>query len=244
MTDVSPRNAPPNASGLVLEDERTVADLRTFVSRARVLVPDGSVRLQTFGRALQLTVLVRSGEGLLGSGTVTAMRGAPLAADGSEDPFAGGQMGGPGIFATTGTVCDVVVDLSAVADRLARMADEGDTTLSLPPVTRTAAWAAVTAPTSGWEVVGDTSPEELAGIASELLGQLAARRDAGASEAELAAADKALWAGSVGEGQRQFRAALVLGAHALGFLSGAHARVLRHGSWQRLSTAAGSVITR
>lgn len=207
----------------MLEDESTVTDLRTFVARARVLVPGGYVRLQTFGRALQLTVLVRSGEGLLGSGTVTAMRGAPLAEE---------------------AVCDALVDLSAVGDRLARMADGGDTVLSLPPMTRTAAWAALTAPQTGWEVVGDAGPAELAALASELLGQVAALRDSGASEAEIAATDKAQWGKSLGEGQQQFRAALVLGAHALGFLVGEHARILRHGSWQRLSTAAGSVITR
>ena len=34
----------------MLEDESTVTDLRTFVARARVLVPGGYVRLQTFGR--------------------------------------------------------------------------------------------------------------------------------------------------------------------------------------------------
>lgn len=208
---------------LRLDDERSVADLRTFVTRARVLVPDGYVRLQARGRSLQLTVLVRSGEGLLGAGTVTAMRGAPLAAEATSD---------------------VLVDLAAVSDRLARMADEGVTGLTLPPVTRSAAWAAVTPPRSGWEVVGDGDPAVLAGLASDLLAPMAELRDAGASEAEISAADKAAWQRNLGEGQQQFRAALVLGAHALGFLAGEQARVFRQGSWQRLTTAAGSVIAR
>lgn len=210
-------------SDLKLEDSRTVADLRLFVSRAQVLVPDGYVRLQAAGRTLQFTVLVRSGEGLLGSGTVTAMRGVGLAAEATSD---------------------VLVDLAAVANRLVRMESEGSTSLALPPVTRSAAWAAVTAPRTGWEVVGDADPADLTQLASDLLAPVAKLRDSGATDAETAAADKAAWGQTLGEGQAQFRAGLVLGAHALGFLVGDQARVFRQGSWQRLTTKAGSVIAK
>ncbi len=212
------------ASDLVLAEPSAVADLTQFVSRASVLVPGGYVRMQAAGQALQFTVLVRSGEGLLGTGTVTGMRGVALAE------------GAP-------ATCDVLVDLAGVAARLARMTRESSTRLAIPAGVRSAAWAAVTAPRSGWEVVGEADAADLREVAARLLAPVTKARDDGASEAQIAAADKAAWGGTLGEGLGQFRAGLVLGAHALGFLTGS-ARVLRHGSWQRLTTPAGSVIGR
>lgn len=211
------------SAALRLEDTSTITDLRTFVSRARVVVPDGYVRLQAHDSVLIATVLVRTGEGLLGSGTVTATRGVRLAAPATSD---------------------VLVDLAAVADRLARMEAAGWTGLDLPPVLRQAAWASISPPRSGWTLIGEFDAAAVKEVATAGLAQVAALRDAGASEPEIADRDKALWDASVGEEPGRFRAALALGAHALGFLGEAPVRYLRHGSWQRLSTPGGDVLGR
>lgn len=210
-------------SDLRLAEEQAVADLTQFVSRASVLVPGGYVRLQAAGESLQLTVLVCSGEGLLGAGTVTGMRGVDL---------------------TEEARCDALVDLAALATRLARMTTQSSTVLKLPAGTRSAAWAAVTAPRSGWEIVGEADTSELTEAARQILAPIAALRDAGAGQDEIFAADRSAWTRTLGRGQQQFRSGLVLGAHALGFLTGATARVLRQGTWERLTTRAGSVIAR
>ncbi|MBO3129137.1 hypothetical protein [Dermatophilus congolensis] len=211
-------------SFVTLADEDALSDVATFVARARVLVPDGYVRLQTAGSVLMSSVLVRSGSGLLGSGTVVGMRGTAL-----------GQAVG---------ALDVTVDLSAVADRLARMRGAGWLRLDVPPVLRQAPWAAVSPPRGGWSVIGEFAGEDVAFVAESGLARVQRERDGGADAAALTALDKQVWDESVGEGMGQFRAALALGVHALGFGGQGPVRLLRHGSWTRLSTAAGDVIGR
>lgn len=211
------------SNALPLADVDTITDLRTFVSRARVVVPDGYVRLQAAGTTLMATVLVRTGSGLLGSGTVTGMRGVPLAAR---------------------STCDVLVDLSAVGDRLARMEAAGWTGLDLPPTLRQAPWASMTPPRSGWEVIGEFEDAEVATVAADGLARVTRRRDEGASEAELTDLDQQIWNASVGEEPGRFRSALALGMHALGFLGHGPVRYLRHGTWQRLSSPVGDVLGR
>ena len=99
---------------LVLADAGTLADLRTFVTRART-ADDGAIRLQGAGHVLAAYVCVMRAK-LLGEGTPTVLglRTMALAAPSS---------------------IDVTVSLASVADRLARM-DGDDVRLPVPPMTR------------------------------------------------------------------------------------------------------------
>ena len=65
---------------IVLDDAEGYADLRTFVTRARSLDEEGSVRLQADGTVLAAYVGVLPGRGLMGDGAVVGLRTMRLAA--------------------------------------------------------------------------------------------------------------------------------------------------------------------
>ncbi|MDO5629586.1 MAG: hypothetical protein Q4G43_14825 [Mobilicoccus sp.] len=117
---------------VVLVDEQDVADLATFLGRAR-RVEATAVRLQATGSVLAVTVCPLPGHGLMGEGTVLGLRAFTLAQS---------------------ATCDVVGAVEAVQDRLARMRTTRDLRLSMPPVPVVEAWAGLSAPRSGWERVG------------------------------------------------------------------------------------------
>ena len=121
------------AQSLVLADPQVTADLRNFVSRARS-ADDGAVRLQAVGGVLAAYVCVLRPR-VLGEAmpTVIGMRAMPLAVHAE---------------------LDTTVQLSAVADRLARL-DDGGTELPVPPMTVSESWAGISAPRTGWQHVAD-----------------------------------------------------------------------------------------
>ena len=218
-------SAPSPAAAVTfrLDDSRTAEDLRIFVARARTLVPDGYIRLQASGRILVLTVLVRSGPGPLGAGTITAMRGVRLAGDAG---------------------CDVLAGLDVLAARLARPAGTGPPLLEVPPVTSPVPWAARCPPRAGWSLIGEFEVAQIAALARDGLTELSRLRAQGVPEAQIAGYDRKLWAQEAGREPGRFRAGLALGAYALGFLGSGPVRLLRHGTWQRLATRAGDVLAR
>lgn len=64
----------PAVTEIDLGSPRALADLATFVGRAKQANPDGAVRLQLMGPLLVTTVAVLEGTGLLGEGTVLGLR--------------------------------------------------------------------------------------------------------------------------------------------------------------------------
>ncbi|WP_226913441.1 hypothetical protein [Gephyromycinifex aptenodytis] len=201
-------------SQLMLCDAQDVADLTTFLSRARLLDPR-AVRLQAVGEVLAMTVCALEGTGLLGGGTVLGMR-----AFGLLQP----------------AWVDTVVALEAMADRLARMQRENSAVLSVPPVSIVVPWAGQAPPRSGWEPANGIAAEELrecarAGIEA-LAGQPAGLRD-----------PERVWRAPV-PGHPGLPAGAAFAAHTLGFLPAAveRAEVFTHGRWQRVATPAGQVL--
>ena len=85
-------------SELHLADAEALADLGTYVARARTLDAEGAVRLQAAGTALAAYVGVLPGQGLMKQGAVIGMRVMPLA-----EP----------------AELDVTVPLAGITDRLA-----------------------------------------------------------------------------------------------------------------------------
>jgi hypothetical protein len=120
-------------SELHLADAEALADLGTYVARARTLDAEGAVRLQAAGTALAAYVGVLPGQGLMKHGAVIGMRVMPLA-----EP----------------AELDVTVPLAGITDRLARHEPGVVATLPVPPTTVSAGWAAMAPPRSGWELVG------------------------------------------------------------------------------------------
>ena len=226
-------------SELVLADAESLQDLGRYAARARALDAEGAVRLQAVGVVLASWVGVLPGSGLMGAGTTIGLRTSALAVPAE---------------------LDVVVPLAAVSDRVARPGERA--VLPVPPMTVSAAWAAVSPPRSGWQPVGTVTAEALQRTASDGIAEVADGTPDGAGSHAVTALRARVWgrmvsaadggdagvAGEVGgglEGGAGFPAALAFAAYALGFLTpGTESTLATNGRWTRLTTAAGHALTR
>jgi hypothetical protein len=206
---------------LVFADAEALADLATFVSRAKAADPDGAIRLQAHGTTLAVYVGILPGSGLMAEGAVIGLRAAPLAQPSS---------------------LDVTASLTAVTDRLARSGT--DPKLSVPPTTVSAAWAAMAPPRSGWERVGAVSAEEVNAVARQGISEIAQGAPEPVGSHAVTALRQQVWQRST-ETVPPFPAGGAFAAYALGFTPpGSEATVFANGRWTRLSTAAGHVLIR
>lgn len=213
---------------LSLPDGESVADLSTFVARARRLDQEGAIRLQASGDVLAAWVCVLPGQGVLRSGLVLGLRTMRLA--------------GPHQL-------DVTVPLGGLTDRFARRAATGDvsTSLSLPPAEVSPPWAAVTPPRGGWEPVGAVRLADLEAAARAGIAEVAQGAPEGSGSAAVAALRHRVWGRPVGEDEvlSGVPSGVALAVDALGFAAGAAtAGVHRSGTWVRLSLPAGHVLAR
>ncbi len=130
------------AAALELTDAESLADLGTYVTRAKAADPAGAVRLVVAGGVLAAYVCMARGHGLSGEGTVLGLR----------------------TYAVRGpATLDATVALAAVSDRTHRRGN--GTSLPVPPVTVSAPWAGVAPPRAGWAVVARLSPELVHAVA-------------------------------------------------------------------------------
>lgn len=202
-------------------DAEALADLGTLVSRAKAVEPEGAIRLQAHGRTLAAYVGVLAGTGLMAEGAVIGLRTMPLAEE-SE--------------------VDVTVPLSAVSDRLARR--DPTPTLSIPPVTVSAAWAAVAPPRSGWERVGVLTADVVNAAAREGIQAIAEGSPQSAGGHAVTALRQQVWRRSTTT-TPPIPAGGAFAAYVLGFTPpGSEVTVLAQGRWTRLTTAAGHVLVR
>ena len=205
---------------IVLDDADGYADLRTFVTRARSLDEEGSVRLQADGTVLAAYVGVLPGRGLMGDGAVVGLRTMRLAA---------------------AVTVDTTVPLSALADRLARDTADG---LELPPVLVPTAWAALTPPRGGWEPVGSLDSAALVEVARAGIAEVAQGAPAGSGGQAVTDLRQRVW-GRLTETVPPVPAGAAFAAYVLGFLgSSGRCDVVAHGRWTRLSSARGHVLVR
>lgn len=208
---------------VVLEDQETVADLATFLSRARS-IEDGAVMLQAAGNALALYVPVLY-PGFLGDSvpTVLGMRAVRLAVPAKAH----------GVYA-----------VSALTDRLARMGS-GETRLAVPPAEVPASWAGQQVPRGGWvqrEVLED---DALIGEARRGIGAVAQALPENAGKPVLTTVRARIWSSPVAGTETQMPLAMAFGAQALGFLAaGERSTLFSTGAWLRLSCGGGHVVAR
>lgn len=210
---------------LTFADGEGVADLATYVARARTLDDDGAIRLQAGGGVLAAWVCVVPGQGMMRSGLVLGLRTMALA--GADD-------------------LDVTVPLAGLSDRFARRGATGDagTTLPVPPTEASPQWAAVTPPRSGWEHVGEVATSTLLAAAEEGIAEVAQGVPPGSGAAAVGMLRARVWAREAGAGAP---AGAGLAARALGFArpgDGRVATVHRSGVWTRVSLPAGHVLSR
>jgi hypothetical protein len=209
-------------SELHLADAEALADLGTYVARARTLDAEGAVRLQAAGTALAAYVGVLPGQGLMKQGAVIGMRVMALA-----EP----------------AELDVTVPLAGITDRLARHEPGAVATLAVPPATVSAGWAAMAPPRSGWEPVGELRPEDLRAAAAAGIAEIAEGSPEGSGAQAVAMLRQSVW-GRDTPTTPPVPAGAAFAAYALGFLVDGPVRVLAHGRWTRVSTMAGHVLVR
>ncbi|GAB3597357.1 hypothetical protein GCM10027446_25310 [Angustibacter peucedani] len=206
-------------AALVLPDRTALADLGTFVARARRVDPDGAVRLVASGEVLAAYVSPVHGGG---GPTVLGLRVVPLA-----EP----------------ATCDRTVALAAVLDRLARA--DADVVLPLPPAdVQDAGWAGVSPPRSGWEAVGAVDAGLLGAAARAGVDEIAGGAGEGAGGHAVARLRALVWGRDL-DGIAGVPAGAAFAADALGFVT-ADEPVTLHacGPWRRLSTPRGHVLAR
>jgi hypothetical protein len=201
-------------------DQQGLDDLATYVSRAKSADEDGAIRLQASGGTLAAYVGVLPGTGLVAEGAVIGLRAMPLAKPAQ---------------------LDLTVSLASITDRLAR-ADRP--TLSVPPTTVSASWAAVAPPRSGWERVGAISAEEVYAVARQGIAEVAAGAPTEAGGHAVTALRRQVW-GRPTKTTPPVPAGGAFAAYVLGFAAPASEVTLwTHGRWTRLSTTAGHVLIR
>lgn len=219
---------------LELPGVETLADLVTFVGRARRVDPDGAARLTVLGDVLAIWVSPVHGTG---GPTVIGLRAVRLARAGA---------------------LDLVVSLKALSDTLHRAAaGTGDAAgtggakgvLVVPPDRGTgAAWAGTSPPRNGWTPVGEVDAGTLAVRASAGVSEIVAGAPAGSGAAAVATLRARVWGRSLVEGGTELEglpAGVALVAVALGFVTdGERAIVYRNGPWWRVTMARGHVLAR
>jgi hypothetical protein len=202
-------------------DSQALEDLGTYVLRALSLDPDGAIRLQSHGTVLAAYVGVLPGHGLMATGAIIGLRVMALAEPMQVDEDV-----------------DITVSLASVSERLAR---DRTSSLSIPSTTVRVGWAAIAPPRSGWERVGTLSAADLKATATQGIAEIARGAPEGSGAHAVAALRQRVWARD-SQTTPPIPSGAAFAAYALGFLTQQSARVLAHGRWTRLSTAAGHVL--
>ncbi|UNK72333.1 hypothetical protein [Microbacterium sp. H1-D42] len=200
---------------LVLADAQTARDVLTFAGRAGTASSEG-VRLQGAGGMLVLTAAALAPQGLFDhTPTVLAMRI---------------------VHADPELRCDIVVDeLTAGA---------APTELTLPDTGRAPAWAGVSPPRDGWELVAELPAQIIAERAQWGISAVAHGSPDGAGEEAVRALRAQIW-GEPDEALLGLPRGVAFAAHAFGFISGSEqVRITQSGRWTRLAFARGHVLSR
>lgn len=216
---------------LAFADGETLADLGTYVARARALDAEGAIRLQAVGGVLAAWVCVVPGQGLTGSGLVLGLRTMALA--GPHD-------------------LDVTVPLAAMGDRFARRSVTGQagTDLAVPPAEVSPRWVGMLPPRGGWEPVGAVRTADLLDAAEDGIAEVAQGAPEGSGAAAVGLLRSRVWSREVLDASGDPTGAPAgagFAARALGFAragGSASATVHRHGAWTRVSLPGGHVLSR
>jgi hypothetical protein len=202
-----------------------VADLTTFAQRAERL-GCALMRLTVVGSYLAVTVCVLEKQGLLDAHPyVFGLRVFELSRDEGE-PSSNGEL-------------DVLVETRALLDRLARMS----VTVDVPVAQARVPWAGVAAPRDGWVSAGSVGTSELVAVAKLGIDEVASANGLGTNI--VTEVRRTVWTRPVGESA--VFAGMAFAAFGLGFAletSDDQVSVTMNGSWTRITTARGYVLSR
>lgn len=230
-------------TNVVTIDDFSFADWNVFASRAARLDPDGAMRMQVVKDVLALTVAPLFPHGLGDDTPLTlGMRIVKL-----EDSAADGL--------------DVVVPLRSLLDRFARPGNVAARTVPVPPDEVRVAWAGIAPPRGPWFPVSLLPSMEFSEVAGRGIAEIAEGTPEGAGRAAVESLRKRVWSrtlvlqetsemeteltGSSAARDLEIPWAVAFAMEGLGFTdSGAEAEIRQTGSWVRISTDRGHVLTR
>lgn len=208
----------------LLQDAHTIADLRTYLARVRV-VDDTAVRLIAGGGVLAAYAAVLYPRGLLdASPTILGLR----------------------TFAeASGTVFDRVVPPAAISDRLAaREPAEPPTPVSLPDSDVRTSWSGIAPPRGGWERIGSVSSVALELAARDGAGEVARAIPENTGDLRVQKVRSAVWSRPL-DGFDQVPSGIAFAAGSLGFLVGEEEiPIYQSGPWLRASAVRGHILVR
>jgi hypothetical protein len=213
---------------LYLPDAQSLADLASFVARGKRADPDGAARLVGHGDVLAVYV---SPLHVIGAPTVLGLRTTELARP---------------------TRLDVTVPLAALSDRFARLgvlagdacAASGTLELAVPPASAVVAWAGVAPPRRGWEPLGLLTAAVLQASARRGVAEVASGTSPGAGASAVAQLRARVWGRPLADDVPDAPSGIAFAADALAFVRDDEpAALYRCGSWMRLTTSAGHVLS-
>jgi hypothetical protein len=236
---------------LTLPDPAALADLQTFVGRAKQVDPAGAVRLVAHGLVLAVYAAALHGGG---APTVLAMRVLALAEPSDADVT---------VPAAALTDRFALADRSRPGQRLSPQTLAAPFRLALPAMTATGAtWAGMEPPRTGWSVEGMLRVSDLRHAARAGITEVAAGTPQIAGAAAVTKLRALVW-GRPLAGQAELPAGTAFAAEAFGFLGSSRSSggvdadevfdqeadqdvisLHRAGRWWRLSTMRGHVLAR
>jgi hypothetical protein len=229
---------------LALPDLAALADLETFIGRAKQIEAGGAVRLVAHGSVLAVYASALHGSG---APTVLALRVLELAEPSDVDATVS-------VAALTDRFA--LTDRSLATKRVTPQTAGGPIPLALPPTTATGAtWAGMVPPRSGWSMEGVLRADDLRRAARAGIDEVAAGTPQVAGAAAVAKLRALVWGRPLPD-HDELPAGTAFAAEAFGFLSNLQSEVFdqnaepdivslhRAGRWWRLSTARGHVLAR
>ncbi|MFM1845059.1 MAG: hypothetical protein RI917_377 [Actinomycetota bacterium] len=201
-------------------DPKDVADLQSFLLRAKRLDEDGVVKLRAFGDILACYVSpIYSGSLLADGPTVLGLRTIRLASPSELDSS---------------------YSISEVLEAI----DPDSSDLKLPKETARAAWTGVTPPRQGWEEFGTVSQEQITKWAKDGIDEVARTLPASVGSAIAARVRLGIWGKTVSL-EFNLPGGSAFAMAGLGFMQkDEEIKVFRTNGWVRLTSSYGHVMAK
>lgn len=201
-------------------DPKDIADLQSFLLRAKRLDDDGAVKFRAFGDILACYVSpIYSGSLLADGPTVLGLRTIRLASQSELDSS---------------------YSISEVLEAI----DQDSSDLKLPKETARAAWTGVTPPRQGWEEFGTVSQEQITKWAKDGIDEVARTLPASVGSAIAARVRLGIWGKTVSL-EFNLPGGSAFAMAGLGFMQkDEEIRVFRTNGWVRLTSSYGHVMAK
>lgn len=203
-------------------DQRDIADLSSYLTRARKLDDDGCVKFRAFGDILAVYVSPIFSGSLMGDGpTVLGLRTMKIEKAELDKTFT----------------------IASIQERLASPAVEG-MQLELPQESTRAAWSGVTPPRQDWEESGTVSQAQISQWAKDGIAEVANTLPSSVGSSIAARVRLGIWGKTVSL-EFHLPGAAAFAMAGLGFMQkDEEIKVYTAKGWVRLSSAHGHVLSK